>query len=196
MAVVEPLDARTESIRRRVRGQTFEKIGQDLGIGSEAAKEYWRSFLVNNYSDLGEVELRLTQLARLERMVDMLWDAVEGGDLGTEGKQTANLLKVLEAVNDLMGLHRDPLKDAQVQLTKAQTDLMHMVMSELRGAMLNQTLEGIRATVDDLGLAPQAAELLRTRIETQWSRWYASATEDSMRSVQMIEQAQQRASEQ
>ena len=196
MAVVEPVDARQEVIKLRVRGQTYERIASKLGLEVESVKRYWREFLVTNYSDLGEVELRLTQLARLERMVDMVWDLVElGGDIVTEGKQTANLIKIIDSINELMGLHRDPLKEAQVQLTKAQTDLMHMIMSELRGVMLMQALEGVRSTTDRLGLAPDAAELLRTEIETQWSEWYAKATEKTVASVQKIEEARAKVGE-
>lgn len=194
MAVVEHVDPRTEVIKRRLRGQTYETISADLGLSLASVKDYFRSFLADNYSDLGEVELRMTQLARLERMVDFLWDTVQNGDLSTEGKQTANLLKVIEALNELMGLHRDPLRDAQVQLTQVQTELVHTVLSELRMHLLTQALHGLREVITDSseGVDPQVTERLvevsRTRLEASWSEWFADASERSVQLVKAIEQ--------
>lgn len=194
MAVVEHVDPRTEVIKRRLRGQTYEAVSADLGLSLERVKEYFRSFLADNYSDLGEVELRLTQLARLERMVDFLWDTVQNGDLSTEGKQTANLLKVIEALNDLMALHRDPLRDAQVQLTQVQTELVHTVLSELRLHLLTQAVQGLREVITDSGegVEPQVMERLvetsRARLEASWSEWFADASEKSVQLVKAIDQ--------
>ena len=47
-------------------------------------------------------------------MIGMLYSTVEAGDQFSEGRQTANMLKVIEEINKLLGLHRDPLRDAQV----------------------------------------------------------------------------------
>lgn len=193
MAVVEHVDPRTEVIRRRVRGQPYEVISADLGLSLERVKEYFRSFLADNYSDLGEVELRLTQLARLERMVDFLWDTVQAGDLSTEGKQTANLLKVIEALNELMGLNRDPLRDAQVQLTQVQTELVHTVLAEVRAHMLSKTLQGVREVIISTseGVEPQVVERVvetsRSALEAGWSDWFAQASEKSVELVKRID---------
>lgn len=194
MAVVEHVDPRTEVIKRRLRGQPYETISADLGLTTEQVKDYFRSFLVDNYSDLGEVELRLTQLARLEKMVDFLWDTVQAGDLSSEGKQTANLLKVIEALNELMGLNRDPLRDAQVQLTQAQTELVHTVLAEVRGQMLTHTLQGVREVIVqcsrgmDQAVVEQTLEVSRNMLEAAWSDWFASASEKSVELVKRIEE--------
>lgn len=193
MAVVEHVDPRTEVIKRRLRGKSYESISADLGLSLDKVKDYFRAFLADNYSDLGEVELRLTQLARLEKMVDFLWDTVQAGDLSTEGKQTANLLKVIEALNDLMALHRDPLRDAQVQLTQVQTELVHTVLSELRMHLLTNALHGLREVITGSaeGVDPQVTERLvevsRTRLEASWSEWFANASDKSVQLVRAIE---------
>ena len=129
------VDARQEVVRLRLRGTQPQAVADELGLTVEEVHTFFREFLERNYTDLGEVEMRLTQLARLESMVNMLWSTVEAGDQLSEGRQTANMLKVIEEINKLLGLHRDPLRDAQVQLTKVQTELVHLVMTELRTRM-------------------------------------------------------------
>ena len=127
---MKTVDARAEVVRLRLRGATPQSVAEELGLRLEEVQTFFREFLQNNYSDLGEIEMRLTQLARLEAMVGMLYSTVEAGDQFSEGRQTANMLKVIEEINKLLGLHRDPLRDAQVQLTKAQTELVHLVMTD------------------------------------------------------------------
>lgn len=186
---MEAVDARSEVVRLRLRGMSPEMVAVNLGLTVVEVNGFFRSFLTTNYSDLGEVELRLTQLARLESMIGMLWNTVESGDQFTEGKQTANMLKVIEAINELMGLHRDPLREAQVQLTKAQTELVHLVMTELRGQMLSKVQTGVREIADRESLSETAREQLAIQVDSGWSKWYAEAYAVAIKSVQQIEEA-------
>lgn len=186
---MEAIDARSQVVKLRLRGMPPEQIAQQTGLTLEEVNTFFRTFLTNNYSDLGEVELRLTQLARLESMVGMLWNTVEAGDQFTEGKQTANMIKVIEAINELMGLHRDPLKEAQVQLTKAQTELVHLVMTELRGQLLIQLMDGVRGALEAEGVGATASEIIRTLVETSYPKWYAEAYDRSIVTIKQIEEA-------
>lgn len=186
---MEAVDARSEVVRLRLRGMPPEQVAGQLGLTTKEVNGFFRSFLTTNYSDLGEIELRLTQLARLESMIGMLWEAVAAGDQFTEGKQTANMLKVIEAINELMGLHRDPLKEAQVQLTKAQTELVHLVLTELRGQMLTRVQAGVREIADREELSDTEREQLAIQIDSSWSKWHAEAYAVAIKSVKQIEEA-------
>ena len=99
---MKTVDARAEVVRLRLRGATPQSVAEELGLRLEEVQTFFREFLQNNYSDLGEIEMRLTQLARLEAMVGMLYSTVEAGDQFSEGRQTANMLTVIEEINKLL----------------------------------------------------------------------------------------------
>lgn len=182
------VDARQEVVRLRLRGTQPQAVADELGLTVEEVHAFFREFLQRNYTDLGEVEMRLTQLARLESMVNMVWNTVEAGDQLTEGRQTANMLKVIEEINNLLGLHRDPLRDAQVQLTKAQTELVHLVMTELRARMLTQVMQGVRGILDTEDLPGPVVEAITTAVDSSWSEWFSSAYDVSIKTVKQIEE--------
>lgn len=182
------VDARQEVVRLRLRGTQPQAVAEDLGLTVEEVHTFFREFLERNYTDLGEVEMRLTQLARLESMVNMLWSTVEAGDQLSEGRQTANMLKVIEEINKLLGLHRDPLRDAQVQLTKVQTELVHLVMTELRTRMLTQVMQGVRAILDAEDTSEQVTEAITIAVDSSWSEWFSSAYDVSIKAVKQIEE--------
>ncbi len=182
------VDARQEVVRLRLRGTQPQAVADELGLTVEEVHTFFREFLERNYTDLGEVEMRLTQLARLESMVNMLWSTVEAGDQLSEGRQTANMLKVIEEINKLLGLHRDPLRDAQVQLTKVQTELVHLVMTELRTRMLTQVMQGVRGILDAEDMSEQVTEAITIAVDSSWSEWFSSAYDVSIKTVKQIEE--------
>lgn len=182
------VDARQEVVRLRLRGTQPQAVADELGLTVEEVHTFFREFLERNYTDLGEVEMRLTQLARLESMVNMLWSTVEAGDQLSEGRQTANMLKVIEEINKLLGLHRDPLRDAQVQLTKVQTELVHLVMTELRTRMLTQVMQGVRGILDAEDTSEQVTEAITIAVDSSWSEWFSSAYDVSIKTVKQIEE--------
>lgn len=182
------VDARQEVVRLRLRGTQPQAVADELGLTVEEVHTFFREFLERNYTDLGEVEMRLTQLARLESMVNMLWSTVEAGDQLSEGRQTANMLKVIEEINKLLGLHRDPLRDAQVQLTKVQTELVHLVMTELRTRMLTQVMQGVRGILDAEDMPEQVSEAITIAVDSSWSEWFSSAYDVSIKAVKQIEE--------
>lgn len=185
---MEAVDARKEAVRLRLRGASPEAVAAQLSLTTEEVTAFFREYLINNYSTVGEVEMRLTQLARLESMVSMLWSTVEAGDQFTEGRQTANMLKVIEEINKLMGAYRDPLRDAQVQLTKAQTEQVYMVMTELRARLLERVLGGVRQVADSEQLEGEIVEQLGIKVESNYAEWFTEAYEVSIRTVKEIEE--------
>ncbi len=181
------VDARSEAVKLRLKGMMPESVAKELDLSVKEVNDLFSTYLLENYSELGEVELRLTQLARLESMISMLWAQVEAGDQFSEGKQTANMLKVIEEINKLMGLYRDPLRDAQVELTKAHTEKVHMIMTEMRARVLTQVLEGVREISDGLKITDGEQEFLRNQVESRFSQWYAEAYNGSIRTMKELE---------
>lgn len=185
---MKAVDARSEVVQLRLRGVPAQSVADELDLDLATVQKFFREFLENNYSDLGEIEMRLTQLARLDAMVNMLWDTVRAGDQISEGRQTANLIKIIEEINKLLGLHRDPLRDAQVQLTKAQTELVHLVFTELRSRMLSQVMQGVRGVIEAEELPDPVIEAVTTAVDSSWSEWFSSAYDVSIKAVKSIEE--------
>lgn len=185
--VVEGVSARRRIIERRLKGVSPEKVARDLDLPLAEVQDTFRSYLIENYSELGEVELRLTQMARLDSIITFLWDQVSAGDFASEGKQTKNLLDVIKELNLLMGLHRDPLRDAKVELTNAQRDLAYMVIAQMRAELLNLAAAGVRRSLEASGADPLVVERVRTELESAWGRWYADAYETSVTRIKEVE---------
>lgn len=170
----EKVDPTEKIVNGLIRGRSFSRIAAEMG-GSwtpEQVHKIWTDYLNKNYSPSTEIEMRFLSLARLERLLDLLWNQVEGGDFATEGKQTANVIKVIERINELMGLNRDPLKEAQVELTKAQTQMVYGILVQLRVSLLNKVMR----SVDTLELDDNQRETTRTQIEASWSDWFHEAS--------------------
>lgn len=178
MGSLEIVDTTREIVNMRVRGKDFGQIGDKLGMTAARAREKFLEYMHEAYADSDEVEMRFLQLKRLEKMIDFLWDQVSEGDALSEGKQTANMIKVIEEINKLMGLHRDQLAEAQVKLTEAQTALVYEVLSGMRQTMLNRALEDLRPHTQVLEAAE--AERIRSAIESNWASWHQSAVSEAV----------------
>lgn len=164
----------------RVKGETFVDIAHQVGLPAERCAEIFHKYLHESYSGVSEVEMRLTQLKRLESLLSYLWDIVRSGDAMTEGRQTANAIKIIEQINVLMGVHRDPLRDAQVELTKAQTDLLYGVLTHMRMVMLEHVNNGLRqAFAAHAGVSEDAGEYLREYLESKWPSWHAVSVNEA-----------------
>ena len=170
MSSLEVVDTTREIVNMRVRGKDFSQIADKLGMTAARAREKFLEYMHEAYADSDEVELRFLQLKRMEKMIDFLWDQVAAGDALSEGKQTANMIKVIEEINKLMGLHRDHLKDAQVKLTEAQTAQVYEVMASMRTGLLDKVLEGVRP--ETRMMEASQAERLRSVLESHWAGWY------------------------
>lgn len=181
---LEVVDTTAEIVRMRVRGKDFPEIAEELGlVSAERAREKFLEHVRAAYAASSDEEMRFLQLKRLESMVDFLWDNIKdrGEDGLTDAKQTANLLKVIEEINSLMGLHRDPLVEAQVRLTEAQTDLLYQLMAGMRMEMLQRALDGLRPVTNDL--TPEVSERVRVAVESGWATWYEEAVTVALEST-------------
>src|SRR5690625_7566421 len=90
-----------------IRGRSMASIAERMDITPEEVHEIWRQHLAENYSPWTEIEMRYLSLARMERLLDILWTQVEAGDFATEGKQTTNVIKVIDQINELMALRSE-----------------------------------------------------------------------------------------
>lgn len=168
------VDVRKEVVRLRVRGKDFGEIADELNLASaERAREIFFDHMQRSYSESTPEEMRFLQLKRLESMIDFLWDIVKVGDAVSEGKQTANVIKIIEEINKLMGLHKDPLVEAQVRLTEAQISVIYETMAAMRTEMLMRALDGLRPVTNKLDAAD--AERVRVAIESGWATWHQEA---------------------
>lgn len=178
-------DPKAEILDGLIRGKPMAVIAENMGISPEDVHKIWREHLAENYSPWTEIEMRYLSLARMERLLDLLWNHVEAGDYSTEGKQTANIIKVIEKINELMALNRDPLTEAKVELTKAQTSLIHGLLAQLRVDLLNQVSDAVQ----QLDLPDHQMELVRTQLESQWSSWYHQAAQKALEVARAEEDA-------
>src|SRR5690625_7041246 len=109
--------------------------------------------------------MRYLSLARMERLLAILWTQVEAGDFATEGKQTTNVIKVIDQINELMALNKNPLAEAKIELTKAQTNLIHVLLKQLRVNLMTNDIE----LIQQLGLKDHQMKTVRTQIAASWS---------------------------
>lgn len=179
---LEVVNVPAEVVKLRVRGKDFDEIAAELSLNStERAREIFFDAMRRSYANSSPEELRFLQLKRMESLVDTLWDTVKQGDLVSEGRQTANLIKIIEEINKLMGLHRDPLVEAQVRLTEVQIEMIYQTMALMRAEMLQRALDGLRPVTDQLEATD--SERVRVALESSWADWH----QESM--ARAIEQA-------
>src|SRR5690606_32360788 len=79
-------------------------------------------------------------------------------------------------LTELLDLKKDRVKGEVVQLTRAQTELVHLVMSEVRARML-KSLMAVVAGIEPKGSAEEVNAAIRTRIGAEFSTMFAEATE-------------------
>lgn len=168
---LEITDVPSEVVKLRVRGKDFPEIADALNlISAERAREIFFEYMRKAYANSSPEEMRFLQLKRMESLVDILWGTVKEGDVISEGRQTANLIKIIEEINKLMGLHRDPLLEAQVKLTEAQIDLVYQTMALMRAEMLQRALDGLRPVTNMLPAVD--SERVRVAVESGWADWH------------------------
>lgn len=95
-------ERRREAIDLRRQGLTFEAIGERMGISRQSAHELVQKAMVEFRTDTAEAveDHRRLELARLERIAEILWPAVEEG----RGDAVDRVLKVAQRKAALLGL--------------------------------------------------------------------------------------------
>lgn len=180
--MVKPLsDAVIEKlVDMRASGKTPAKIEEEMGIDAALVAYHVRNYLEDNYNTQSYIEQRMLQARRIEIIINSLWKQVtEAGDFITEGKQTQNLLNAVNLLTDLLDLRRDRLREEQVELTRAQTELVQTVLAGVRLKLW----ESISAAVQRIpaeGDPEELKSIVLKSIESGLPQWYANAADAAL----------------
>lgn len=120
------------------QGKTLAQIAASTGMEIEAVHERMTSYLENQATSMSVTQMRMLQLNRLERIIGALWEQVMAGDLLTQGRNVKNMIETIREITELMDLKKDRLRDEQVRLTQAQTQLVTASIDVIRVNMLEK----------------------------------------------------------
>lgn len=166
-------------VEQRARGRTLSEISARTGVPVAEVQRRVREHLLDNYGADDVAMQRMLMLNRLERIIDALWEQVMEGDLATEGKQIKNLIDLLKMLSELLDLNKDRVRDELVQLTKAQTELVHTMLAAMRTELAARVMQAVQQ-VPATGGPEEVKATLRERIDGGFSGWYAEASQKAL----------------
>lgn len=162
---IEPLTE--EMVNLRARGMTWAQIAARTGKAPAECAALVQDYLNSSYSVQTVIEWRMLQVRRLELIMNALWDQVQDGDLLNEGRSTANLIKLIEQITELLDLKKDRLRDEQVRLTQAQTYLIIQTLDAVKINMLTTLLDFLPSAVHQA-------------VESVWHEQFSAIAEQAM----------------
>lgn len=122
------------------QGMTLSQVASKVGLSTAACHERMIAHLEDTSSHLSILQMRMIQLRRLEHIISALWKQVMDGDLITQGRNVKNLIEVIGQITELMDLRKDRLRDEQVRLTQAQTQMILAAVDMVRVNMLEKVI--------------------------------------------------------
>jgi hypothetical protein len=132
----------------------------------------------------GGHEARQMQIRRLEMLMGYLWEQVEAGDFLTQGRNTTNLITVIQQVTELLDLKKDRLRDEQIRLTQEQGGLILIILQAVQSAVMNDVLNLLTAqSVYNADTGKRGIEDItgfRTALERDFGGWFASAADKAL----------------
>lgn len=149
------------------QGMTLAQIAARVGMDIEHVHERMTAYLENQATSMSVVQMRMLQLNRLERVIGALWEQVMAGDLMTQGRNVKNMIDTIREITELMDLKKDRLRDEQVRLTQAQTQLVTASIDVLRTGMLEKVVE----------MLPEEA---RIAVEEMWNSTFPAMAADAI----------------
>lgn len=149
------------------QGMTLAQIAARVGMDIEAVHERMNAYLESQATSMSVVQMRMLQLNRLERVLGALWQQVMDGDLLTQGRNAKNMIETIREITELMDLKKDRLRDEQVRLTQAQTQLVTTAIEAIRVGMLEKVIE----------LIPDEA---REAVEQMWTQAFPAMAADAI----------------
>lgn len=123
------------------QGMTLAQIAARTGMEIEHVHERMTAYLENQATSMSIVQMRMLQLNRLERIIGALWEQVMAGDLLTQGRNVKNMIETIREITELMDLKKDRLRDEQIRLTQAQTQLITAAIEAIRVGMLEKIID-------------------------------------------------------
>ena len=176
------MDTLTEElVTLRAKGRTWAQIEVESGIPAAQAAVRVQDYLRNSYSDTSVTEARQMQIRRLEMLMGYLWEQVEAGDFLTQGRNTTNLITVIQQVTELLDLKKDRLRDEQIRLTQEQGGLILIILQAVQAQLLNDVLgllteqSEYNANTGKRGIEDITA--FRAQLERDFGGWFAAAAE-------------------
>src|SRR5690554_3100785 len=106
------------------QGETPARIAAKVGLPVPVCHERMMAHLENMTSSMSVVQMRMLQLRRLEQILPVLYEQAMSGDIATQGKNIKNLIDLIREITELMDLRKNQLRDEQVRLTQAQTQMI------------------------------------------------------------------------
>lgn len=170
-------------VDRRAQGRDYVKIAEEFDMPAAEVHQRVNAYLRDNYGSLNAAEQRLLMMRRLEMVMNALWDTVMTGDMMSEGKQTKNLLDLLNQITELLDLKRDRVRDEIVELTRAQTELIYQVIDSMRTRLATHVLEVIR-DASETGTASELKATLLNTMESHFTAAYAQAVTKAYEEVE------------
>lgn len=149
------------------QGMTLAQIAARTGMEIEAVHERMNAYLENQATSMSIVQMRMLQLARLERILGALWQQVMDGDLLTQGRNAKNLIETVREITELMDLKKDRLRDEQIRLTQAQTQLVTTAIEAIRVGMLEKVVD----------MLPEES---REAVEQMWGEVFPAMAADAI----------------
>jgi hypothetical protein len=149
------------------QGKTLAQIAAKVGMDVEAVHERMNTYLENQATSMSVTQMRMLQLNRLERVIGALWQQVMDGDLLTQGRNVKNLIDTVREITELMDLKKDRLRDEQVRLTQAQTQLVTASIEAIRVGMLERIVD----------LLPEES---REAVEMMWNTSFPAMAADAI----------------
>lgn len=151
------------------QGMTLAQIAARTGMEIEAVHERMTSYLENQATSMSVTQMRMLQLNRLERIIGALWEQVMAGDLATQGRNVKNMIETIREITELMDLKKDRLRDEQVRLTQAQTQLVTASIDVIRINMLEKITS----------ILPEES---RELVEQAWNQSFPAVAADAIAS--------------
>lgn len=179
------MDTLTEElVTLRAKGRTWAQIEVESGIPAAQAAARVQDYLRNSYSDTSVTEARQMQIRRLEMLMGYLWEQVEAGDFLTQGRNTTNLITVIQQVTELLDLKKDRLRDEQIRLTQEQGGLILIILQAVQATLLNDVLDLLtekseyNANTGKRGIEDITA--FRAQLERDFGGWFAAAADKAL----------------
>lgn len=157
------------------QGMTLAQIAARTGMDIEAVHERMNAYLENQATSMSLVQMRMLQLNRLERIIGFLWEQAASGDLLTQGRNMKNLIETIREITELMDLKKDRLRDEQIRLTQAQTQLITTAIEAIQVGMLEKVVDML-------------PEETREAVEQMWGEVFPAMAADAIarNSVAMV----------
>lgn len=125
------------------QGLTLAQVSDRVGLPIEVCHQRMNRYLEDTASSMSVIQMRMLQLRRLEHIITALWGQVMEGDLLTQGRNVKNLIDVINQITELMDLKKDRLRDEQVRLTQAQTQMVLAAVDAVRAQMMERVIKAV-----------------------------------------------------